>query len=99
MSVLPELGESGVKRSFLRQLVQVALLVALGISAGVFVANREHRLTNLETLNVRQDSILTAREARITTVELAVHSVNRRLCNIERAVRAEIDETCPPKMR
>jgi uncharacterized coiled-coil protein SlyX len=77
----------------------VALLVGLGVSAGLFVSNRETRLSALEVQNVRQDSIITARESRIASVELAVHSINRRLCNIERAVHAEVDETCPPKIR
>lgn len=99
MDPFAELGRSGVKRSFLRQLLQVCGLIALGVAGGLFVANRESRLNSLEAQEPVQDSMIARNWHHVDSLAVTLHLVNRRLCNIERAVHAEIDETCPPRIR
>lgn len=98
-AVLPELGRSGIKRSLLAQIAQIAVLVFIGVIGGMFVQSRESRLGSLEASQVVQDSSISRATRTLASATATLTAINHRLCNIERATHATIDETCPPRMR
>jgi hypothetical protein len=99
VSVIPKLGDSGVRRSFLAQAAQVAVLVFLGLVAGIFINSRENELATLKVRQELQDTLIARNYRRSEASAAALPSINGRLCRIERALHIDPDASCPPRVQ